>query len=304
MKIINPLFIFLASVMISCNGKFEQTTNDSEITVAASVIETRAGYEGTTNLPSAFVMDIDQSGSNYDYSLVTMTKKYTNEYTPNTKMLWADKNHSDVEIKAMTIPYGFTDVDVDAVSPMRISVSVEQDKKVNVVASDLLGATSSNGISVNENVVNIEFSHLLSKLEVTYEVGPEFQNSIFIIKSLVLQNICTEGGFSYHNMDLDSSVERVYGEISMYHDSSNKTAEAIFYPYKPATNPVLFMVVTSNNTEYTLKCPIVLNSDAGFVGGRKYKVRVGIMGSTISQTSAAIADGWHTDTDDQNFVTE
>lgn len=283
----------------------ESTTNHSEIKVAAQVLQTRAGYEGTSVLPANFVMDIDQDGSNYDYSLITMTKKYTNEYTSDEKMLWSNNNHSEVEIKAMTFPYGSTSV--EAVNPMTVSVSMEQNIKANVTASDLLGATSSNGISVNDidkNIVNIAFNHLLSKLEVTYEVGQEFQSTLFNVKSIVLQNICTEGGFCYQNMQFDPSIELAYGDISMYHDSSLKTAEAIFYPYKPLTNPKLSMVVTSNNTEYTLECPIVLNSNDGFVGGKRYKVKVGIMGSTISQTSATIARGWDTDTVEQNFVTE
>ena len=302
MKISHLLFILPAAVVISCNGKHEPTINEYVIIVAASVAEARVGYEGTSVLPSTFVMDIDQSGSNYDYSLVKMTKKYNNEYISDLQMLWADKTHSNVGIKAMTIPYGLTEV--DAVNPMTVSVSLDQNIQSNVTASDLLGATSAKGISVNKNVVNIAFNHLLSKLEITYEVGQEFQGTQFNVKSIVLRNICTEGGFSYLNMDLDPSVKLDYGDVSMYHDASNKTAEAIFYPYKPATNPVLSMVVTSNNTEYTLECPLAPNSNAGFVGGKRYKVNVGIAGSTISQASATIANEWDIDSNNHDFATE
>lgn len=297
------LFIILLTfLLVSCNRKFDPTANESEIIIAASVLETRVGYEGTSVLPSSFVMDVDQSGSKYDYSLVTMTKKYTNEYTSAVKMLWADATHSNTVIKAMTIPYDLTEVDVS--SPMKVSVSNEQNIQSNVTASDLLGATSSNGISINKNIVNIAFSHLLSRLDITYEIGPEFQGSSFKIKSIILKNICTAGGFSYLNMDFDSSVALDYGDISMYHNEAEKTAVAIFYPYKPVTNPILSMEVTSSNTQYTLECPLVPNSNNGFIGGKRYKVKVGIVGSTVSQASATIALGWDTDTDNQNFVTE
>ena len=105
-------------------------------------------------------------------------------------------------------------------------------------------------------------------------------------------------------MDFDSSVALDYGDISMYHNEAEKTAVAIFYPYKPVTNPILSMEVTSSNTQYTLECPLVPNSNNGFIGGKRYKVKVGIVGSTVSQASATIALGWDTDTDNQNFVTE
>ena len=54
------------------------------------------------------------------------------------------------------------------VNPMQIGVNLDQTTEENVKESDLLGASSNNGISINGDDINILFNHLLSKLYVTY----------------------------------------------------------------------------------------------------------------------------------------
>lgn len=157
-KYIKQLSVSVLAVfcLIACNDEFDnEVSGASERIIVRTEIasQTRAGYEGTTVLPSEFIMDINQSNKIYNYSLVKMIKQNeSNIYTPSDgiNLLWADENRSDVTIKAMTIPYGLSIVDIE--NPMAISVCPDQKTAENVIKSDLLGATSDNGIIIEGRV--------------------------------------------------------------------------------------------------------------------------------------------------------
>ena len=127
---VRKLFISIAalSFIVGCNKVMEETQEGGagEIIVTTSV-DTKAGYEGATVLPTNFVMDIDQKVAEYNYSMVHMTKESTgNRYNApeDTKLEWAFTDHSDVSIKALTYPHGRTTV--DGANPMDINILTEQ----------------------------------------------------------------------------------------------------------------------------------------------------------------------------------
>ena len=170
MKTKNYLYVMLIALMLSaCNDTngIIPPLDEQPITITADVIQyTRAGYQSGGLMPEEFVMDISQNGdAKFDYSLVTMKKEEgANTYSADRVLLWADDTHK-AEVKAMTIPMGLTTV--DGTNVMEVNVSLEQDVESNVVASDLLGATStSGGITIEGSNINIEFQHLLSKLDI------------------------------------------------------------------------------------------------------------------------------------------
>jgi hypothetical protein len=216
--------------------------------------------------------------------------------------LWADDTRS-ASVKAMTIPLGLATIDAEGV--MEVSVSLEQNNASNVAASDLLGATSESngGITITGNNINVEFQHLLSKLDVKYSFASEFNENTVAVNSITLQNICTTGGFSYANMALDAT-SLSYGDIVMFNDASASTAEVIFYPYIPTENPTLLINATIDDVEYDFSCPVVAKDVDGFIGGKRYTMNVYIVGSSVSGTEATISNGWDTNTDEKSFVTE
>ena len=263
MKNQKVLFASLAIILLSaCDNKnvIVPPLEDSPITVIADITQhTRAGYESGVLMPEKFVMDINQGDDDkYNYSLVEMTKSSTdNTYTApeGTELLWASTTPA-AAIKAMTIPMGLTAVDADNV--MEINVSLEQNDEDNVAASDLLGATSetNGGITIESTTINVEFQHLLSKLDITYDFSSEFDENTVVVNSLTLQNICTTGGFSYAQMDYDAT-NLEYGDVAMFHNTSTSTAEAIFFPYVPTANPTLLINATIDDVEYDFTCPVV-----------------------------------------------
>lgn len=300
------LAIFLLSACDDINNTVPALTEQT-ITVTASIAQhTKAGYESGVLLPEKFVVDVNQGAEEkYNYSLVEMTKDAgTNTYSApaGTELLWAGNNTAPA-VKAMTIPFGLTAVDPENV--MAVSVSLQQNDAANVAASDMLGATSATEgcITVSGTNINIEFQHLLSKLDVTYNFASEFNENTVAVNSITLQNICTTGGYSYAEMDY-VSTNLGYGDIVMYKNASASTVEAIFYPYKSTENPTLLINATIDGVEYDFTCPVVAKDANGFVGGKRYTMTVTIVGSSVSGTDASIANGWDTNTEDESFVTE
>ena len=289
------LFILLSAVCIaSCNEKIDVCDDVAaeQITVISEVSKTKAGYEGTTVLPSKFIMNIDQDNSNYNYSLVTMAKVDGNTYREqgNTTLYWANNDHNNVKIKALTLPYGLDKTDFSNVMP--INVCEDQRTEENVKKSDLLGAKTGDGVVIEENEIKINFRHLMSKFFVSYSIKNSVYTSDIQVNSITLENTCIKGGYSYANMDYDSSISKELGNIQMYHNSSNNTAEAIFYPYVQTENATLVVNVTINGADKDLKCPVALNDLQGYIGGNRYKIAVEIDGNSIKSTSVTKVNDW------------
>lgn len=302
----------LIAVMLSaCNNTngIILPPDEQPITITADVIQyTRAGYQSEGLMPEEFVMDISQNGdAKFNYSRVKMTKdEGYNTYSADRVLLWADDTPHSATVKAMTIPMGLTTV--DGTNVMEVNVSLEQDVESNVVKSDLLGATSASngGITIEGSNINIEFQHLLSKLDISYSFSSEIEGESIVVNSITLQNICIKGGYSYANMALDTT-NLSYDDIAMFHRSTKDregTAEAIFYPYKPTADPILVINATIDNDDYNFSCPVKLNNDNGFISGKRYTMNVSIIGTSVSGTNATIANGWDTNTDEESFVTE
>lgn len=302
----------LIAVMLSaCNNTngIILPPDEQPITITADVIQyTRAGYQSEVLMPEEFVMDISQNGdAKFNYSRVKMTKdEGYNTYSADRVLLWADDTPHSATVKAMTIPMGLTTV--DGTNVMEVNVSLEQDVESNVVASDLLGATSTSngGITIEGSNINIEFQHLLSKLDISYSFDSEIEGESIVVNSITLQNICIKGGYSYANMALDAT-NMDYGNIAMFHRSTKDregTAEAIFYPYKPTVDPILVINATIDNVVCNFSCPVKLNDANGFISGKRYTMDVSIIGTSVSGTTATIAKGWDTNTEEQSFVTE
>lgn len=290
-------FILTLSAVIYTTSCSEMITADfsdenAQITVKSEVELTKAGYEGTTSLPSEFIMDINQgSDSKYNYSLIKMTKESTgNTYKSpeDVNFLWADSKHKNVSVKAITVPFGQTTA--DAVNPMGISVSLDQTTEDNLCKSDLLYAETGNGIVIEGDEINISFSHVLTKLCVDYKLSSRLKKTTASVSSITLNNVCVTGGYSYANLDFDNTVAKENGNISMYLDNTRNRAEAVFYPYTPAESPKLIIRVNIGNEYRDIECPVTLKTDGGFEGGKSYKMAIKISGTSLNNLSIAVTD--------------
>ena len=289
----------------SCTKQVVVSGKGDAIVVSAGVV-TRAGYSGTDVIPEEFVMDIVQNADpKYDYTVVHMSKADNgNIYTPKSgeSMVWAGNAYDNVQVKAMTVPYGMETINADEV--MSVAVGTDQTTEAEVLGSDLLAATSdASDVTISDGVIKIEFGHLFSKLEVKYTLGSGLAPSDVTINSAVLENACIKGGYSYQTMSFDNSVGNELGSISMYHDASANLLEAIIVPYVPESYPRLVVNVTISGKETMLVCPVVPNDEYGFLTGKRYKLNATITSGSISMNSVGISSGWDTDTDEKNFDT-
>ena len=262
---------------ISCNEKiavdFQDTPNNITITSEVGP-HVKAGYEGTSSLPSDFYIDITQ-GAKVIYqnkvSKVTNSNKY--KFVTAPEELESSAINS-VYVKAITanVQQGSNTV--------AIAVQTDQTTDSAVKSSDLLAASTDNGIVINENNINVTFSHVLTKLVIKYDGS-------LGISSMSLKNVCTTGQYDYAKMEYVYPSTPSLSNISMFHNSSAKTFEAIFCPHVPVekenvTEGLHLSIVLNGKT---LTCPIALKNSDGFMGGKCYTVNV-----TISGTSAQNAD--------------
>lgn len=304
---IKALFVLFSAVCIaSCNEKIDASDNVAaeRITVMSEVAETKAGYEGTTVLPFKFIMNIDQNNSSYNYSLVTMAKVEgnTSREQGNTTLYWASNDHSNVKIKALTLPYGLDKTDFTSVMP--INVCEDQRTEENVKKSDLLGAKTGDGVVIEENEIKINFRHLMSKFFVSYSIKNNLYDSKMQVNSITIENTCIKGGYSYANMNYDNSISKEFGNIQMYHNSSNRTAEAIFFPYIQTEDATLVVNVTINGVNKDLKCDIAFDNPQGYIGGNRYKITLEIDGNSIKSTSVTKVNDWIEDNTTINNLTD
>lgn len=262
---------------VSCNEKITTDLPDTgdEITVTLQVDpQTKAGYEGTSVLPGSFYMEINNPSFK---DIMTRASSNSNKYNfPNgTNLKWGVADVGQVTVKAITSPDG-------CYSNGTMSIEEDQSTADMLRVNDLLGASTGNGIVIDNNNINISFNHLMSKLQLAY-------TSSIAVKDIELLNICRKGQYNFNQMSYGSATApSANTKIIMYHDPSNKTAEAIFFPYNPSTPPIVRIHFSDNQTK---DCEISLKSGSGFEGGKVYMVNINISGDNASASKVTI-EGW------------
>lgn len=266
------LFIILSvlSCAISCNEKIitDYTAEGEEITVTLQAAPTtKAGYSGKSVLPEYFYMEI----SNPSFAdLMTRADANTNKYNFPTgqNLKWGIADISQVSVKAITSPDG-------CYSNGRVNLKQDQSTPDKLRINDLLGASIGNGIVINNNNINISFSHLMSKLQVAY-------TSSIDIKKVELINICMTGQYDFSTMTYGTyTAPTSANTITMYHDSESKTAEAIFFPYTPESSPILRVHFDNTGNNYK-DCTISLRNGARFEGGETYMMNISVNRTSVT----------------------
>ena len=281
----------LAAIAVSCSNEDgiapQDNLKDTPITVTAGVeqLSTRAGYEGTTTLPTTFYLsmtqDTENADSKYNYTDVAMTNGGSGtSYTPadGSNLLWASYDRNSAKINAYTI--------------LGTSVSVKTDQStaggVDVTASDLIGAVYANAdsdISISDNSIAIKFRHLLCKLNIRLSWNSEFDAVTADKKSIT--------GVKLTGLNTTATLARATAAISAPGTEADiraylngTEAEAIFAPSASATKTEFTITVTTliNGVERVFKA--TASAPDGFVSGNAYTVSLALGGEKVDAVTA------------------
>lgn len=279
----------VATMFAACTNNDEPALRqNTPITVTASVdgLDSRAAGYSDSNLPGEFYLSIDQEGTNYDYTDVKMTKDgTTNNYTPEIPLVWASDNREGITIHAYTI------------SGTGVEVEVLQNGEGNCTASDLLGAyvttgsesTATPDITITDaGGINIQFNHLLCKLDVTFTWGSEYADVTKSITSVYLKNFAQTGTLNVADATISSPQT---AEITALL-STGTSAEAIFVPFTPTADatPQLDILTTVDGAVKVFSVNVTA-PEGGFVSGNAYTLGVQMGGTTVGTVATAV-NGW------------
>lgn len=294
-------FAAAAFMLASCSNDEDfvpqDNLKDTPITVTAGVAEltTRAGYEGTSVLPTTFYLGIDQTGTSYDYPNMLMTKATdANTYTPESPLLWAGGT-DNVSVTAATFSLE---------GAQALEVQTDQSTADGVKNSDhLLMAPTE--VTPSANGISVDFSHIMSKVILTITLGDEFNEA-----ENPISNVTFKGTLASRNYD--RTAETPWSNISGVTatditplcnaytapatDTPNATAEyeVILVPQAVAADG---FTVTFNVGDRVFKWTSA--SAVTLEGGNKYTLAL-TAGKDIVSSATFSASAWNTGEGDNN----
>lgn len=237
------------------------------ITVTSEVdMQTKAGYEGTSVLPSSFTMTIKQGTGSANPYTMNRAGTSSNHYNfSGNAPTWTTPDVSQVSIKAITA----SEADV-ADGILDFAVQFDQSSDSAVQNSDLLGAKTGAGITISGNNINVAFNHLMSKLQVSYTSELE-------IDHIELANVAVEGKYNYTDMKHVYPVTST-GDIIMF--SNTSSAEAIFFPFDPKESEVTPELRIHLKNKTILTRQLKLKEGSRFLPGKLYIVNISVSGNS------------------------
>ena len=268
---------------------------DTPITVHAAVAEltSRAGYEGTTSLPDKFYLSIDQDGEKYDYTNVLMNNvdgawtAYESDGETEKQLLWAG---GSVKVTAATF---------SLIGAQTLKAQTDQSMEDKLKASDHLYMAETKK-SADIDGINVELSHIMSKIELTITLGDEFASDENPISGVTFTGTVVSRKFDYTSEPKWSDLsDATTADITAFESTYDKekisaTYEVILVPQEVAegTFAVSFRV-RDREFKWTSSDAVTLT------GGTKYTLALNAGKDKVSSASFT-AGNW---TDDTNTST-
>ena len=185
-----------ALMMAACSSEdvpqVDSVTN-TPIRIHAMVaeLESRAGYGGTV-LPDEFYLSVANTNNpTYSYSNVSVSNSGSG-WEPASQMYWQNST-TQVTVTAATFSLD---------GAQDLAVQTDQSTEANVIASDHLymAATSQSYAAVTdekaEGAINVNFSHLMSKVNLTITLADEFDATENPISNVTFQGTVTSRNYN------------------------------------------------------------------------------------------------------------
>lgn len=301
----------LAAIVAGCSSDEMLTPQvdnlkDTPITVSVGVegMKTRAGYgtdatdDTQSVLPATFYLGIDQTGDDYDYPNMLMTKaEEGNAYTPASQLLWAGGTEN-VTVTAATFALD---------GAQTLTVLADQSTAEGVMGSDHLLMTGKE-VAPSAVGISVEFSHLMSKVLLTITLGDEFNEAEnpfrdVTFKGTVASNSYT-AGTGWAEIAADATATDITPLCNAYTapatDKPNATAgyEVVLLPQTVAAGG---FSVQFNVGDRTFKWTSA--SDVTLAGGYEYTLAL-TAGKDKVTLGGITASKWTTSATDSDLKTE
>ena len=204
----------------------------------------------------------------------------------STTLLWKDGNHESAIVNAYTAEG--TD----------FTVQTDQSTAANVLASDLLGAvkaTENTDITISGNNIEVDFRHLLCKLDVTYTWGSELEVETITDKSIKSVKYVEFG--SEVTIDRATATVQPTATADIAALMTDMTSEAIFAPYVGEAAKIVITIETTTDNSgeavttervFAINVPV---PTGGFVSGNRYTMGIKI-GGTVAEISRISVTKW------------
>lgn len=245
---------------------------DTPISVNASVnnlVVSRAGYETNDDL-TEFVFNITQSNSNYNWSGVVMKKTgdawSANNLSAGGNLLWSSSTPNatvtayttDTENNTITATNAdFTGQAIDVNLPTDQSTA-NAVKKADYLYCFKEGVTPEAG-----GILNLDFSHVMSKLEITYSYGTELEGTTTSLTSCTIGELAYKGNFKVETggkLTVTPSTDADNSASMTANLGTAGKAEVILLPQTVTTTPTATFKVTIDGTERTFTCSVNVNA--------------------------------------------
>ena len=307
------------AVFASCSSEDELAQNnypmDNVVRIMTSVdgMNTRASYGNSTDNLSSFGFCINNDNSTtYTYDNIKVTKDGSN-WKPATQMLWQNST-TPVDILAYA-PYQETTEDangkVKVFGKTDYAFSVKEDQSnAEDYSSDLIVYKQTGfkpGSELNTSkAVDVTFTHLLSQLNLTIELGDQFNTNNNTVTKGFVTDVKVNGTIISSKVDFSASpisvqvdgtqAAAITPETTGFTPAENATAHAVFnysaivIPQTVAAGKfsISFKV---DGTEY-----IWTATDAvTFESGKKHELHL-LAGKDVVQGGAISAKPWGKET--------
>ena len=176
-----------ALMMAACSSEdvpqVDSVTNTPiRIDAMVAELESRAGIDDNSDFSQFYLSVTNSSNSNYSYPKVQVTKSGSG-WEPASPMYWQNST-TEVSVTAATFLLD---------GAQNLAVQADQSKDANVIASDHLymAATSQSYAEVtgtkDAGAINVNFSHIMSKVNLTITLADEFDATENPISNVTFQ---------------------------------------------------------------------------------------------------------------------
>ncbi len=294
-------------VLASCQKEESNSTTilpeDNVMHFTTNVDKTRAGVD-SDNL-SYFYVSVDSNNDRYDYDNVSVNK-IGGVWTPMSMLLWENEDAA-VTITATSPSYVSKDTP-------QFSINTDQQSELSVKRSDFIMAqaevtpsspdnTKSIYYDANSKKVNIEFSHIFSKITVNLVINDEFDLQTNPVGKLKIDgtNITVKDVFDLSKGSESQSIVYLYRNDNYAINSTGTAAtvsyEGILIPQViEANNFKVNIEINGETYNWTSDSEITLESN------KKHTLTLEVGKNQIRPLSMTITD-WE-DAGESNVATE